>query len=152
MKIAMDLSKPPRPPLKAPSPDDAALFDLFQELGSDEAVFRRVAVDQSHNALSMADQFPDAPHIEPGIGSGKAMDLGQIIAENVGPGAIDLGEDAPLPQPDQVLKISLSLDILHQDKGLFDLSKRKEGAVPLKAPHVDRARMAGEPIESGMAP
>src|SRR5581483_902605 len=126
--------------------------DLFEELGVDEAVLGGIAVDQPHDALSVADQLPDPPDIEPGIGAAKAMDLDQVVAQGVGPAPIDLQKRSSLPQPDQVLEISLPLRVLHQEKRLLQLSEGEERSIPLKAADIEGADMARQPVEGGMAP
>jgi hypothetical protein len=80
------------------------------------------------------------------------MDFHQIITKGVCPGQVQIREPTGIPETGQILKISLSLHILHEDKRLLHFSEGEKLSVLLKCPYIQGLNMARKTIIGPVAP
>ena len=94
----MDLLQALALPVQAPTPPVAGFFEPAQEISRDELVAVRVTVGQTHDAFTMAEQFPEPTPIESWVVQFSGMDLRQITRQGFRPLPILLPQPSTLGQ------------------------------------------------------
>jgi hypothetical protein len=80
------------------------------------------------------------------------MDFHQIITKDIRPCQVKIGELRTVSEAGQILIVTLSLHILHEDKRLFHFAEGKQWSILLKCSHIQRANMPGKMRIGSMAP
>src|SRR5688572_12773009 len=82
MKIAVNLAEPVYSPFQAPPPFHALAFDVLKAKFADGGTIG-IAVNQSHDAFGVSDEFPNPSHVQTRFEALRAVDIDKIIAECV---------------------------------------------------------------------
>ena len=112
MEVAMDLAKAVHPAFQLQPPVHALLFDHGELRPIGWQCFRRIAVDQAHNALRVADELPYPPDVKTLSLAFHPMDLGQVIAKRVPAFFIRLAKVAGIPDPFEICGVRHAFAII----------------------------------------
>src|ERR671925_318109 len=142
MKIAMHPPESVSSRFQFPSPVNTLMLDVGKQIVMHNLVTRRVAVDESHNAFRMSDEFPDAASVQFRIAAFDRMYLHEIIAKSIGPGDVNVRQPGTATHPREVFDIAMALGVFRKNEKLFGVSDRNRRAVAAKHTHIHGANMA----------
>ena len=135
-----------------PSPLNAALLDGQEPLTIRWVQFRRIAVDEAHDALGVADEFPDTTYIEAVVGILHGMNLHQVITQRIRTLEIRVLQFAGLQNSFEVICLRFTLAVVGKGEEFCCFAQGHGGAVTLEGGYIDRTNMSRQRIERAMIP
>ena len=83
----------------------------------------RIAVDETHDAFGMSDQFSNSPDVQSGVIAFHAMNFDKVIAQRVGPRHIEFCETGVIPHPGEVFEVTAAFRVFRQYKELLGVTQ-----------------------------
>ena len=79
VEVPVDLSQSVRVIFQAPAPLHDLMFDVFEQRAIDKAMPLRIAVGESHDALTVSHQFPNPPRVQTRVVSLDPMYTDEVV-------------------------------------------------------------------------
>src|SRR2546425_3848200 len=139
-----------RPAPQAPAPGHRSPLDLLAHLGQKLRVRMRIAVEDAHQALAVANQLADAALVQRRLIALHRVDLGEETCQRFGPGDVELPKWS-LEQSLEVTPVEGPLDLLHELEELGRIRHRDQLSGLAHKAHVETPRMARKAVVGGMS-
>src|SRR5262245_36430256 len=145
LEVAVRARQPMRPRPQAPAPRHRRALDVFTDLGRQQRIRMRIAVEDAHQALAVADQLADPAMIEGRLVMLHGVHLGQEAPELLGAGHVEVAKRS-LQQALEIEPVQGAVHFLDELEELARVRDRHQLAPAAHDTDIDALRVPREAV------